>query len=117
MYSGQVPRTAPAAVRTVLVERAADMLARREPVTLRALVAGTGASTMAVYTHFGGMGPLVSEVAAEGFRRLIARVDQVVSSDDPVEDLRRMAVAYRANAVDNRYLYAVMFGSVSLGGY
>jgi AcrR family transcriptional regulator len=72
---------------------------------------------MAVYTHFGGMGPLVSEVATEGFRRLIARVDAVESSGNPIDDLRRMAVAYRANALDNRYLYAVMFGTVSLGGY
>ncbi len=83
----------------------------------RRLARETATSTMAVYTHFGGMGPLVSEVAAEGFRRLIARVGEVPPSDDPVEDLRLMAVAYRANALDNRYLYAVMFGSASLGGY
>lgn len=72
---------------------------------------------MAVYTHFGAMSALVSEVAAEGFRRLITRVGEVEPSEDVTDDLRRMAMAYRANALDNRYLYAVMFGSVSLGGY
>ena len=72
---------------------------------------------MAVYTHFGGMPALVREVAAEGFRRLIARVAEVEPGDDPVDDLRRMAEAYRANALANRHLYAVMFGSASLGGY
>lgn len=102
-----------------LIEEAARLLGEEGPsaLTTRRLAKETGTSTMAVYTHFGGMGPLVSEVAAEGFRRLIARVDEVVPSDDPVDDLRRMAVAYHANALDNRYLYAVMFGSVSLGGY
>ena len=48
------------------------MRARREPVTLRALVEGTGASTMAVYPHFGGMPGLWSAVRQEGFTRLTA---------------------------------------------
>jgi AcrR family transcriptional regulator len=106
-------------VRRRLIEAAARLLGEEGPSALstRRLTRETGTSTMAVYTHFGGMGPLVSEVAAEGFRRLIARVGEVEPSDDPTDDLRRMAVAYRANALDNRYLYAVMFGSASLGGY
>jgi len=50
-----MPRNASLAGRDALVERAAQMLARREPVTSRALVEETGASTMAIYTHFGRM--------------------------------------------------------------
>jgi AcrR family transcriptional regulator len=102
-----------------LIEEAARLLGEEGPSALstRRLAREAGTSTMAVYTHFGGMGPLVSEVAAEGFRRLIARVDEVRPSDDPIDDLRRMAGAYRANALDNRYLYVVMFGSAPLGGY
>lgn len=102
-----------------LLEEAARLLGEEGPSALsaRRLAREAGTSTMALYTHFGGMGPLVGEVAAEGFRRLIARVDQVRSTDDAVDDLRRMAAAYRANALANRYLYAVMFGSASLGGY
>lgn len=111
--------TEPTDVRRRLIEAAARLLGEEGPSALstRRLARETGTSTMAVYTHFGGMAPLVSAVAAEGFRRLIARVAEVEPSDDPVGDLRRMAVAYRANALDNRYLYAVMFGSASLGGY
>lgn len=105
--------------RRQLIEAAARLLGEEGPSALsaRRLARETGTSTMAVYTHFGGMGPLVSEVAAEGFRRLIARVDEVRPSGDPVDDLRRMAEAYRTNALANPYLYAVMFGSASLGGY
>jgi AcrR family transcriptional regulator len=106
-------------VRRRLIEEAARLLGEEGPSALstRRLARETGTSTMAVYTHFGGMGPLVRDVAAEGFRRLIARVAEVEPSDDPIDDLRRIAVAYRANALDNRYLYVVMFGSASLGGY
>ncbi|WP_114204048.1 TetR/AcrR family transcriptional regulator [Janibacter anophelis] len=106
-------------VRRRLIEHAAQLLGEEGPSALsaRRLVREAGTSTMAVYTHFGGMGALVSEVAAEGLRRLIARVDDVEPGDDPIDDLRRMAVAYRANALENPHLYAVMFGSVSLGDY
>jgi AcrR family transcriptional regulator len=102
-----------------LIEAAARLLGEEGPSALstRRLARETATSTMAVYTHFGGMGTLVSEVAAEGFRRLIARINKVDTTEDPVDDLRRMAAAYRANALENRYLYAVMFGSAALGGY
>lgn len=109
MYSGRVPRTAPAAVRTVLVGRAADMLARREPVTLRALVAGTGASTMAVYTHFGGMPGLWRAVRQEGFTRLAERLARVGATDDPVRDLGALGAAYTDSALARPALYRAMF--------
>lgn len=106
-------------VRDRLIEGAARLLGEEGPSALstRRLAREAGTSTMAVYTHFGGMGPLVSEVAAEGFRRLMARVAEVDPSGDPIDDLRRIAVAYRANALDNRHLYGVMFGATSLGSY
>ncbi|WP_285789035.1 TetR-like C-terminal domain-containing protein [Micromonospora sp. NBRC 101691] len=108
-----MPRTAPAAVRLVLVERAAQMLARREPVTLRALVEGTGASTMAVYTHFGGMPGLWRAVRQEGFTRLAARLDQVRPTSDPVRDLAALGAAYVDNALSNPALYRTMYDAVA----
>ncbi len=50
------------------------MLRTRQPVTLRALVAGTGVSTMAVYTYFGGMDGLWKALRQEGFTRLAAKL-------------------------------------------
>jgi AcrR family transcriptional regulator len=104
-----VPKIAPAAVRVALVERAAEMLARREPVSLRSLVEGTGASTMAVYTHFGGMPGLWRAVRQEGFTRLKARLDRVRPTADPVRDLAALGAAYTGNALTYPALYRTMF--------
>lgn len=109
MYPGQVPRTASAAVRTLLVERAAEMLARREPVSLRSLVSGTGVSTMAVYTHFDGMPGLWRAVRQEGFVRLARELSGVPTGDDPVRDLAALGAAYQRNAIAHPDLYRVMF--------
>lgn len=109
MYHRQVPRSAPAAVRLALVERASEMLARREPVTLRALVDGTGTSTMAVYTHFGGMPGLWRAVRQEGFTRLAVRLSLVKLTQDPVRDLTAFGAAYISNALASPYLYRAMF--------
>ncbi len=85
------------------------MLRTREPITLRSLVAATGVSTMAVYTHFGGMDGVWKAVRQEGFTRLEARFATVTISADPVRDLTALVVAYVANALDHPDLYRVMF--------
>ncbi|GGK52289.1 TetR family transcriptional regulator [Planomonospora parontospora subsp. parontospora] len=109
MYSGAMARTKDPAVRSLLLERAAQMLRARQPVTLRTLVAGTGVSTMAVYTYFGGMDQLWKALRQEGFTRLAAKLAAVPASADPVRDLAALAAAYLANAVENPDLYRVMF--------
>jgi AcrR family transcriptional regulator len=109
MYPRQVPRTAPAAVRLALIERAAAMLAAREPVTLRGLVAGTGVSTMAVYTHFDGMPGLWRAVRQEGFVRMLARFDAVPRTADAVRDLAALGASYQAHAREQPDLYRAMF--------
>ena len=102
-----------------LLEAAARLLGEEGPaaLTTRRLAREVGTSTMAVYTHFGGMPDLVREIVAEGFARLERRVATVPTTDDPMLDLRALAAAYLANARENPHLYAVMFGSASLGGY
>ncbi|MET0863313.1 MAG: TetR/AcrR family transcriptional regulator [Nakamurella sp.] len=104
-----MPRTADPGVRIALVERAAEMLAHREVVTLRALVDSVGTSTMAVYTHFGGMDGLWRAVRQEGFNRLAKQLDLVRVSPDPVADLMALGAAYARNALANPYLYRTMF--------
>ncbi|MDP4505767.1 TetR/AcrR family transcriptional regulator [Nonomuraea turcica] len=97
------------AVRSLLIDRAAQMLAVRQPVTLRSLVAGTGVSSMAVYTYFGGMDGLWKAVRQEGFTRLAARLAAVSPSEDPVRDLAALGAAYLSNALTSPDLYRVMF--------
>lgn len=102
-------RTKDPAVRSLLIDRAAQMLRMREPVTLRSLVAGTGVSTMAVYTYFGGMDGLWKAMRQEGFTRLAAKLAAVSMSADPVRDLAALGSAYLSNALACPDLYRVMF--------
>ncbi|WP_106400129.1 TetR/AcrR family transcriptional regulator [Actinocorallia populi] len=102
-------RTKDPAVRTLLLERAAHMLRTREPITLRSLVAGTGVSTMAVYTYFGSMDGMWKALRQEGFTRLAARFTTAAESADPVRDLTALVAAYLGNALDHPDLYRVMF--------
>lgn len=102
-------RTKDPAVRTLLIERAGQMLRTREPITLRSLVAGTGVSTMAVYTYFGGMDGVWKALRQEGFTRLAAGLATVATSADPVRDLAALGAAYLRNALDNPDLYRTMF--------
>ncbi|MFD4370250.1 TetR/AcrR family transcriptional regulator [Streptomyces sp. NPDC058486] len=104
-------RTKDPAVRSLLLDRAAHMLRTRQPVTLRTLVAGTGVSTMAVYTYFGGMDGLWKALRQAGFTRLAAKLASVKMSADPVRDLAALGAAYLANAMENPDLYRVMFDS------
>jgi AcrR family transcriptional regulator len=106
-------------VRRRLIEVAADILSEDGPAALsaRRLARDAGTSTMAVYTHFGGMPALVRAVVAEGFARLYARVAEVEQTDDPLMDLIASSAAYRAHALADPHLFSVMFGSASLGQY
>jgi AcrR family transcriptional regulator len=106
-------------VRRRLLEAAALLLDEEGPnaLTARRLASSAGTSTMAVYTHFGGMPALVREIVVEGFKRLAEHVTDHPRTDDAVDDLAEMAFAYRANARENPHLYSVMFGATSLGGY
>src|SRR4051812_44880590 len=106
-------------VRRRLIEVAADLLSEEGPAALsaRRLAREAETSTMAVYTHFGGMPALVRAVVAEGFRRLYDRVAEVGPSDEPLADLVTAGAAYRAHALADPHLYLVMFGSATLGEY
>jgi len=94
-----------------LVEHAARLLAEEGggALTLRRLAREVETSTMAVYTHFGGMDELRREVRQEAFNRLAAHLGSVRPSRDPVFDLGLLGWAYCANAFENPALYRVMF--------
>jgi AcrR family transcriptional regulator len=105
--------------RAVLVDIAARLISEDGPsaLTARRVAAEAGTSTMAVYTHFGGMSGLVREIVHEGFARLQQLFDQVEQTSDPVADLALTGLAYRRNAISNGNVYGVMFGSASLAGF
>lgn len=109
MYCCAMVRNKKPEIRSMLIERAAQMLRTREPVTLRSLVSGTSVSTMAVYTYFDGMDGLWKALRQEGFTRLSAKLAAVVPTDDPVHDQTALGTAYMSNALESPDLYRVMF--------
>jgi AcrR family transcriptional regulator len=105
------PKAPDTEVREALIETAARLLAREgaEALTTRRLAAEVSTSTMALYTHFGGMDGLRREVRREGFARLTDYFDSVPVTRDPVADLSAYAWAYCFNAVANPQLYRAVF--------
>ncbi|MEV6599588.1 TetR/AcrR family transcriptional regulator [Actinoplanes sp. NPDC051346] len=112
-------RRANPAVRVRLLEGAARLLAEEGPsaLTLRRVATEADTSTMAVYTHFGSMADLADAVVAEGFARLAALLVEVPATDDAIAELAGLGRAYLVHARQNPHLYAVMFGTASLGSY
>jgi AcrR family transcriptional regulator len=105
------PHTAELAVR--LVDEAGRILSGEgaAALTLRRLAAATGTSTMAVYTLFGDKQGLLAAMYREGFARLGAALEDAGrDSDDPLDALARLGLAYRQTALANPHLYDLMFG-------
>lgn len=100
-----------APVRRALIEQAAHILATEgaAALTLRRLAADVGTSTMAIYTHFGGMRELRRAIRRDGFGGLAQRLQQVADTSDPVADLAALGLAYYANGCEHGELYRVMF--------
>jgi len=105
------PKQADLSVRTSLIEAAAGLIATEgsSGLTLRRVADEVGTSTMAVYTHFGGMTELRSEVRREGFARLRDHLGAVDDTRDTVADLILLGWAYYLNATTNPNLYRAMF--------
>lgn len=114
---------ASAGIRRRLLDEAARTLVEEGPAALsaRRLVKAVGASTMAVYTHFGSMPGLVREVMREGLGRFQVRVEEVrpaVGPDaDPVRELAGLCRAYQEFARAEPEVYAVLFGGSALAGF
>lgn len=110
-------RTTPS-TRDRLVTAALVVLERDGPaaVQARALAGEIGASTMAVYTHFGGMPNLIEAAVREGLARFAEHTRGVPHTDDPMADLIAGGLAYGEFAMQNPQLYRLLFGLTDLGG-
>jgi AcrR family transcriptional regulator len=105
------PKTHDEALRVKLLDRAGELLSAEGPkaLSLRKLAADVGTSTTAVYSLFGSKPDLVNALYVEGFRRFQTRTEAVELTGDPVEDLVRLGLAYRASALADPQLYSIMF--------
>jgi AcrR family transcriptional regulator len=98
-----------------LVEAGTRLLERDGPEALQArkVAAEIGASTMAVYTHFGGMNGLLEAIIAASFERFGTALASVPTTDDPMADFFAMGYAYREFALASPQRYRLMFGLAS----
>ena len=94
------------------------MIAAEGPAALsaRRLAREAGTSTMAVYTHFGGMEPLRAAVRTAALAALTARMAAVAPTDDPVADVAALGLAYCLNALADRHAFRATFMEAPLGG-
>ncbi|MGV0048843.1 TetR/AcrR family transcriptional regulator [Mycobacterium colombiense] len=104
-------------VRDEMLHGAVGLLDEHGPDALqtRKVAGAAGTSTMAVYTHFGGMRGLIAAVAEEGLRQFDAALT-VPPTADPVADLFVTGAAYRRYAIGRPHMYRLMFGSTSAHG-
>lgn len=102
-----------------LVDAAVRLLAEQGPSAIKArTVAGAaGLSTMAVYSHFGGIPELTRAVIDQGFKELDAEFLKLPNTDDPMADLALQALTCRQVARENPHLYDLMFGLSTRGSY
>jgi len=121
--SGTVPGDAPpprgryhhGALREALVRTAESLLEEVGPdrMTLRETARRAGVSHAAPAHHFGDLGGLLTEVAAEGFEKLSVTVrDAVTAARDAGEDsLSASGQAYVGFAIAHPGLFQLMFRS------
>jgi AcrR family transcriptional regulator len=108
------PKVHDDALRVRLLECASHTLSTQglAALSLRTLAAQVGTSTTAVYALFGGKPGLLKALFDEAFCRLGAHLAAVATSDDPLEDLVRLGLAYRDSALSDPHFYDVMFSGV-----
>ena len=109
MPSTSTPQT----TRERLLEAAFRRLEQDGPDALKArtLTSEIGASTMAVYTHFGGMPGLVDAMVREGLVRFAAHVRARPDlAGEPMADLMSGGLSYSEFALANPQLYRLIFG-------
>ncbi len=99
-------------LRQRLLHRAAECVSRGgvSALSLRGLAADVGTSTSAVYGLFGNKAALLQALFVEAFARFGSSQNSVPVTTDPLVDLEALGVAYRAHALADPHLYAVMFG-------
>jgi AcrR family transcriptional regulator len=101
-----------------LLAAALVVLERDGPAAIQArtLAREIGASTMAVYTQFGGMPALIDAMLREGFARFAEHIRAVPHTEDPVADLIAGGLAYGEFAMQSPQLYRWLFGLTDLVG-
>lgn len=82
-------------------------------LSARSITTEAGTSTMALYTHFGGMSGLLDAIAVEVFLAFTQVLIEVPETEDPVADFLSLGLAYHQFALANPQRYQLIFGATS----
>ena len=109
------PKTHDEALRQRLLADAAELISTDgvDALSLRKLAKDAGTSTTAVYSLFGGKPGLIHAVYQEAFQRFTRRLADADHGDDPAENVVRLGLAYRENALADPHLYALLFANAA----
>jgi AcrR family transcriptional regulator len=86
-----------------------------EEVSLREIARRAGVSHAAPKHHFASMGDLLGEIAARGFQKFVAALDEAAvktTAQTPEGRLMAMGWAYLRFSESNPAVYALMFGKI-----
>jgi AcrR family transcriptional regulator len=108
------PREHGTETREALLSAAGALLQAEGPaaVTVRRLADDVGTTTRAVYSLFGDKTGLMKALYYEAAEVMRRHHEAVPVGDDPVADIRLLALAYRAAALEQPNLYWLFIGSV-----
>lgn len=101
--------------RDAVLDAAETLLAAGGPesVTVRAVAAEVGESTRVVYSQFASMAAVMGSLGARGFQMVADLVNQVPTTDDPLDDLVEVGGAFRRFAIEYPHLFRITFHQVS----
>lgn len=101
----------PQNARTRTLDAAARLLGSQGPagLSVRAIAAEAGLSTMGIYHYFGGKDGIVEALYQDGFQGLEDELAAVPRTDDPLVDIQELALAYCAYARRRPTYYEIMF--------
>jgi AcrR family transcriptional regulator len=86
-----------------------------EALSVRAIAARAGTSTIGIYTHFEGKQGILDALCIEGFERLGHAVETAMTSDDPMQNIIAVTGRYLDVAENYQAHYKLMFESSTAG--
>jgi AcrR family transcriptional regulator len=93
------------------LDAAARLLGSQGPqgLSVRAIAAEAGLSTMGIYHYFGGKDGIVEALYLDGFQGLEDALAAVPRTDDPLADIEQLSLAYAEYARSRPTYYEIMF--------
>lgn len=95
--------------RILTAAKAIHKEAGADGLSMRRIAARLGVTAPAIYHHFVNREAILEAVSAEGFDRLVARLDRLSAKHDSLQQCLAILVAYREFAIQEPHVFAVMF--------